>query len=115
MKKIASPLDLQTELRQLLSHCEGQETLSRGRVAATLNSMADRLVMAMDSDERDLFDDLWLYASNYGDFYAKRDAEGAVKKAWLEWQKDASQRQRENFRAVKRKLVKDLAASWGEN
>ena len=50
MKKIASPQDLQVELRQLLSHCQGQKGLSRRRVAATLNSMADRLVEAKLKD-----------------------------------------------------------------
>lgn len=116
MKKLATPQDLQAELGQLLSHCQGQEELSRGRVAATLNSMADRLEgtskTARDSEEEALYDAIWMRATNDGDSYRKRDAAGAVTKGWLEWQKDEGQRNRENWRGIKRDLVKDLTAYW---
>lgn len=169
MKKIASPQDLRVELQQLLSHCQGQKSLSRGRVAATLNAMADRLVeaklagpeakaakeldkklqslmqqallsprqvgalqkaieatlkkhpskqaglvTAMDSDQEAIYDAVWMIASNDGDSYRKKDARGAVKKAWMEWQKTESRQNREDFRAVEKKLVKDLGDRWNK-
>lgn len=187
MKKIATPQDLQAELRQLLAYTQS-ESPERGRIAATLNSLADRLETAkqakswtpegrlmtllgqlgeatthlnyiareaphaaqdadkarrlveqaeqvagrdvarqmslpgyraagstktaMDSEEEALYDALWMRASNDGDSYRKKDAKGAVKKAWMEWQKDESQRNRENWRGIQRKLEADLAKRW---
>lgn len=43
MKKIASPTELQAELRRLLAYAQGPERPSRVRLAAELNSLADRV------------------------------------------------------------------------
>ena len=189
MKKIATPQDLQAELRQLLAYSQSERP-ERGRIMATLNSLADRLEAvkqakswtpegrlmtllgqladaithlnyiareaphaaqdadktrrlveqaeqmagrdiarqmslpgyraagtsktAMDSDEEALYDALWMIASNDGDSYRKRDAKGAIQKAWMEWQKLESQRNRENWQGVQRVLEKDLAKRWAK-
>jgi len=194
MKKIATPQDLQAELRQLLAYSQG-ETPERGRIAAALTSMADRLAAsdsklekalkgylhhvkgtkpkyqppksltehvkralaqgedeqrkalkgiihhnqgtkeeyqlpnslmrqlqgvtastktAMDSDEEELYDAVWMIASNDGASYKKKDAKGAVSKAWREWQKLEGQRNRENWRSVEKQMVKDLTERWNK-
>jgi CRISPR/Cas system type I-B associated protein Csh2 (Cas7 group RAMP superfamily) len=68
----------------------------------------------LDPDGEKLYDVLWNYASNDGDSYRKKDAAGAIKKAWAEWQKDRSRDERETYQAIEKKLVKDLGARWAK-
>lgn len=42
MKKIATPQDLQAELRRLLAYCQGPDRPSRETLAAELRDLADR-------------------------------------------------------------------------
>jgi len=117
MKKIATPQDLQAELTQILAYSQSERP-ERGRIAAKLNDLADRLEgtskTAMDSEEEELYDAIWMIASNDGDSYRKKDAKGAVKKAWAEWQKLERQRNNENWRGIQRKLEADLAKRWAK-
>lgn len=66
----------------------------------------------LDPDQERLYDELYLIASNDGSSYKKRDAKGAVDKAFREHQKNEATRLREDFSVVKKKLVKDLAKRW---
>lgn len=68
----------------------------------------------LDSDEGELFDALWLIASNDGDSYRRKDAAGAVGKAWREYQQSHAERQREAFRTVQKLLVKELTKRWAK-
>lgn len=46
MEKIASPQDLQAELRSLLAYCQGPTRPSRDLVASKLRDLADRVAAA---------------------------------------------------------------------
>jgi hypothetical protein len=63
-------------------------------------------------DMRDMYDELWLIASNDGESYRKRDAKGAIEKAWAEYQKNERTRMREDFKEILPKLKKDLERYW---
>lgn len=76
--------------------------------------VAARFRVAMDSDQEDLYNKLWMIASNDGDSYKKRDATGAVDKAWREWKKIEDRRLREDFRAIKKQMAADLKKRWGD-
>ena len=44
MRKIATPQDLQAELRRLLAECQGSDLPSRQKLAIELRGLADRVV-----------------------------------------------------------------------
>jgi len=46
MDKIASPQDLQTELRRIMAYCQGSENPSRDVLASELRELADRVAVA---------------------------------------------------------------------
>lgn len=59
MKKIASPQDLQAELRRILAYSEGHQPL-RAVLAAELHTLADRVAASdkeLAGDAKDLVDD----------------------------------------------------------
>lgn len=60
MEKIASPQDLQAEIRRLLAHCQGPQRPSRQHLAAQLRSLADRVA------GRDLYDEVEDFLYNHG-------------------------------------------------
>lgn len=68
----------------------------------------------LDPDEEHLYDVLWMIASNDGDSYRKKDAAGAVTKAWLEYLKDHIAELRETFWSINKPLVKELAKRWAK-
>lgn len=51
MQKIASPTELQSELRRLLAYCGGPEKPSREKLASELRDLADRVAMEFDTPE----------------------------------------------------------------
>jgi len=84
-----------------------QQILTEGQIDVT-----EAMNPSWDSAERDLYDNLMLRASNDGAAYRKKDAAGAVKRAWMDWQKDTSREARENYKTVMKELIADLAARW---
>ena len=70
---------------------------------------------AMDSDQRELYDDLYLIASNDGNAYKKKDAKGAIDKAFREHMKNVQDNLRGDFKAIQKILEKDLASRWSES
>lgn len=54
MHKIASPQELQSELRRLLAYCSGPEKPSRVKLAAELSHLADR-VAETSAEDTDTF------------------------------------------------------------
>lgn len=60
MRKIASPQELQTELRRLLAYCSGPEKPSREKLAAELRELASRVKCSEGQEEKlvALFDSL---------------------------------------------------------
>jgi len=66
----------------------------------------------MDADQERLYDALFLSASNEGDFYRKKDAKGAVEKAFRDYMRSRELDLRHDFKTIKAKLVKDLARRW---
>jgi hypothetical protein len=68
----------------------------------------------LDPDEEKLYDVLWMIASNDGDSYRKKDAAGAVTKAWREYQRDHAEELRESFGSIQKLLVKELAKRWAK-
>jgi|GEM_PF-5268244 len=75
-------------------------------------SLAEYVISGFDVDQEALYDELWLIASNDGDSYKKRDAKGAVEKAFREHQRDAAMQLRDDYSVVKERLIKDLAKRW---
>lgn len=74
------------------------------------NRQAD--MPGLDPDEEKLYDVLWMYASNDGESYRKRDAGGAVTKAWREYLRDHQVELQETYRSIQKKLMTDLAKRW---
>lgn len=101
--------ELQSEMfpaRDLPDTMRGiMQDLSGGRRAA-------RDKQAFDSDQERLYDALKLIAENDGQAYRKRDAKGAVARAWKEWKASKLDDWAHDFSRVERQLVKDLAARW---
>lgn len=72
----------------------------------------DETLVEMDADQEHLYNELFSYASNYGDFYRKKDAKGAVEYAFKEYMRTLDGTTRADFKVIKAKLVKDLAKRW---
>lgn len=66
----------------------------------------------LDSSEQALFDTLMLVAENDGDSYRKRDAAGAIKKAFADHLRIEAEAMREDYRSIEKKLIKELAKRW---
>jgi hypothetical protein len=67
---------------------------------------------ALDADQERLYNALKLIAENDGQSYKKKDAKGAVARAWKEWKASTMERHGEDFDRVQKQLTKDLAARW---
>ncbi len=50
MRKIASPEELQSELRRLMAYCGGPEKPSRAKLATELNGLADRMAATSEAE-----------------------------------------------------------------
>lgn len=85
--------------------------IQEAQMLAGLNETAEPLV-EMDADQEHLYNELFSYASNYGDFYRKKDAKGAVEYAFKEYMRTLDGTTRADFKVIKSKLVKDLAKRW---
>jgi hypothetical protein len=82
---------------------------TRRELLASLKEAASNK-QALDADEQRLYDALHLIAKNDGQSYKRKDAKGAVAKAWKEWKKSTMERHEEDFDRVEKALVKEIGA-----
>jgi hypothetical protein len=69
----------------------------------------------LDPQQEHLWDSLWLIATNDGSSYAKRDAKGAVAKAFKDYSRSESRRIREDFGVIQREMTTQLGGYWHAN
>ena len=67
---------------------------------------------AMDSDQRDLYDKVMMVAKNDGRAYAARKPSDAIDNAFKEHKKWALRRIDDDFKSIRREMVKDLQIYW---
>jgi len=65
MQKIASPQDLQAELRRLLAYCHGPGLPSRARLSSELRGLADRVATKMRPNDWTQKGDQWMASVQY--------------------------------------------------
>lgn len=66
----------------------------------------------MNPPQEEMWDTIMTIATNDGGSYAKRDAIGAIQKAWREWQTLKSQRMRADFKQLQKHLIQALTKIW---
>lgn len=67
---------------------------------------------AMDSDQRDLYDKVMMVAKNDGRAYAARKPSDAIDNAFKEHKKWALRNLDDDFKSIRRGMVKDLQIYW---
>ena len=70
------------------------------------------VLQELDADQERLYDALFLSASNEGSFYRKKDAKGAVEKAFRDYMSSREDDLKHDFKTIKSALVKALAKRW---
>lgn len=68
--------------------------------------------IAMDSDQRDLYDKVMMVAKNDGRAYAARKPSDAIDNAFKEHKKWALRNLDDDFKSIRREMVKDLQIYW---
>jgi hypothetical protein len=118
--QIARTLHAQDErsLRFLQTHAKRARSASARLLLSAMSENGLRVAssdrIAMDADQERLYDELWTIAMNDGRAYAKGDAEGAVKDAYLTVINNVTGNLRSDYRTIKSQIVRDLSDYWAE-
>lgn len=102
----------------LQTHAKRARSSSARLLLAAMHANGLRVAsdrVALDADEERLYDRLWLMATNDGRAYAKGDAEGAIKDAYMRVIESTTGSIRADYRAIKSKIVRDLSDYWAKS
>lgn len=104
--ELSSPCRVEMTFKKHVLKLAGKNPKFRKLLVAELGKQA------LDPDQEQLLSEIVMLASNYGDYYRKKDPAGAVEAAGKDHYKRVMSDLRVDYRKIKKEAIGEVTRSW---